>query len=359
MLGSRSLTTEHCKPLPTRLLLYLALSVALLAGCGGGAAGSERASSSTDVNQLLRDTFQNLDKITSADLSAKLAIDGQGQKVGATLRGPFQSQGAGKLPRFQLDATLDSGGRSFTAGATWTGDKGFVSVQGTQYALSGLIASQLAAGYEEAAKSGQNRDKGLLAALGIDFSKWLKSGSNAGEAQVGDIATVKVTGEADVARVIDDLQRVADRARTLNLPGTSSVPQKITPQQRQEIVDAIKKLAVEVYTGRDDRILRRLVVDADLQDPASKAVSHIVFDLTLAKVGDDQQISEPKDAKPFGELVKVVDQLKGLGGLAGGSGSGSGSAAPSAASLDKYAKCIEQSQGDSAKAQKCAALLGG
>jgi hypothetical protein len=366
MLGSRSLTIQPCKPLPSRLLLLLTLSVALVAGCGGGAA-PEPASSSTDVNQLLRDTFQNLDKITSANISAKLAIQGQGQaqQIGATLSGPFQSQGAGKLPKFQLDATLDSGGQSFTAGATWTGDKGFVNVQGTQYAVSGVIARQFAAGYEQAAKSGSKQAPGALGALGIDFSKWLKNGRNAGEAQVGDAATIKVTGEADVGRVVDDLQHVADKARTLNLPGATQVPRKITPQQRDEIVAAIKNLAVEVYTGKDDRILRRVVVGADVQDPASKSTSHVAFDLTLDKVGSDQVISAPKSAKPFSELVKVADELTGgLGGLGalGSSGSsggaGSGSAPSSQANIEKYAACIEQANGDSAKAQKCADLLG-
>jgi len=76
-------------------------------------------------------------------------------------------------------------------------------------------------------------------------------------------------------------------------------------------------------------------------------------------------ISAPKNAKPFSELVKVADELTGsLGGLgalgsSGSSGgSGSGSAASSQANIEKYATCIEQAKGDSAKAQKCAALLG-
>jgi hypothetical protein len=360
MLGSRRLTSQLCKPMTSRPILLLTLSAAaLVAGCGG--AVSEPASSSTDVNTLLSDTFRNVGKITSANISAKLSIEGQGQSVGATLNGPFETQGAGKLPKLQLDATLNSGGQSFTAGATWTGDKGFVNVQGTQYELSGLIARQLAAGYEEAVKSGRKQSPdGAL--LGIDFSKWLKNGQNAGDAQVGGTETIKVTGEADVAQVVDDLQRVAEKARTLNLPGTAQVPDKLTPQQRQEIVDAVKKLAIEVYTGKDDRILRRLVVAADLQDPSSKDTSHLAFDLTLDKVGESQTIETPKNAKPFSELLKVADGLKGLGdlsGLSGGATSKPGTAIAPNADIEKYAKCVEQAQGDSSKAQKCADLLGG
>jgi hypothetical protein len=367
MVGSPSLTTQHCKPMPRHLLLLLTLSVALVAGCGSDA-GQERASSSTDVNTLLRDTFRNFSKVKSANLTAKLAVEGQGQSVGATLSGPFESQGAGKLPKFQLDAALTSGAQSFSAGATWTGDKGFVNVQGTAYELSGTIADQLQAGYEEAAKQGKSQSGGNTAALlGVDFSKWLKNGRNAGSAQVGGTQTIKITGDADVARVVDDLQRVAEKAKTLNLPGTTQVPQKLTAQEREQIVAAVKKFAIEVYTGADDRILRRLVVDADLADTGSKATSHLSFDLTLDKVGDSQSFQEPENAKPFSELLKMADQLKGLGGAlgaaAGSTGSGAGgsgaSGAASSDAIEKYAKCVTDADGDQAKAQKCAGLLDG
>jgi hypothetical protein len=360
MLGSRRSTTVSCKPMPSRLLLLLSFAVVLATGCGGGVEANP-ASSSTDVNQLLRDTFRNVDKLTSASVDAKLAIDGQGQSVGARLSGPFQSQGKGKLPKFQLAATLQNGARSFSAGATWTGDKGFVNVEGTNYALSGLVARQVEAGYEQATKKQkqkQGQGNAILGALGIDFTKWLRNTRNEGDAQVGDTQTIKLSGDADVARVIDDVQRIADRARTLNVPGTNRVPQKITAQQRQEIVDAVKKFSIEIYTGKADRILRRVVVAADLQDPTSKALSHLALDVTLSKVGEDQEISEPKGAKPFGELLKLTDQLKGLGGL-GSSGSSGSATTPPPASIKKYAKCIERSQGDATKAQKCADLLVG
>jgi hypothetical protein len=334
--------------MPRRLIPLLALCIAFVAACGG--AEVQSASSTTDVNTLLSDTFRNLGKVKSANLTAKLAIDGQGESVSATLNGPFQSQGAGKLPKFQLDATLNSAGRSFTAGATWTGDKGFVNLQGTQYALTGLVAQQLEAGYEQAVKSGQGQGKGAAGALlGIDFSKWLKDARNEGAADVGGTPAIKLTGEADVAQVVDDVQRIAERAGSLGLPGAAQVPQKLSPQQRQEIVGAVKRFALEIYTGRDDRILRRLVVAADIADPASKKVSHLAFDLSLSDVGSDQHFTEPENARPFSELQKAI------GGLTGHASSPK----TSSAGIQKYTKCVERAKGDVAKSQKCAALLGG
>src|SRR3954454_24479743 len=294
------------RPMTGRLLLFLSLSIALIAGCGDAAV--EPASSSTDVNTLLRDTFRNLDQVKSANLSAKLAVDGAGQSVTASLNGLFESQGKGKLPKVQLAAKLEGGGQNFAAGVTWLGDKGYVNLQGVNYEISGLVAKQFAAGYEEAAKQ-QKSGSNTALLLGIDFSKWLKNGRNEGDAKVGDTDTIKLTGEADVARVIADVQRIAQKASTLNIPGTQGVPSKLTPEQEQEIVSAVNKFAIEVYTGKQDRILRRLVVNADLQDPASQQTSHLVFDLTLNGVGEAQDFSAPKGAKPFSELLKVAKGL--------------------------------------------------
>jgi hypothetical protein len=335
-----------------RLVLFLSLSVALIAGCGD--AQVEPASSSTDVNTLLRDTFRNFDQIESANLSAKLAVDGPDESVTASLSGPFQSQGKGKLPKVQLDAHLEGGGQSFTAGVTWLGDKGYVNLQGVNYEVAGLVAKQFQAGYEEGFKKQQKGgDTALL--LGIDFSKWLKNGRNEGDAKVGDTDTIKLTGEADIAQVIADVQRIAQNARTLNIPGTEDVPTKLTPEQEKEIVDGVKKFAIEVYTGKEDRILRKLVVNADVQ-PQAEQVSHLVFELTLNGVGEDQDFSAPKNAKPFTELLKQVDGLSLFGQSAAG---GAGTQDTGKADIDAYAKCIGDAQGDTAKMQKCADLVGG
>jgi hypothetical protein len=373
MLGSPSLTIANCKQMTSRLTLILALVTALaVAGCGSAATEtSAPASSGSDVNALLKDTFQNAKDIKSADVEMKLSANGQGQTVSATLGGPYESLGTGKLPKFQWNASLNSGGKSFTGGVTWTGDKGYVTVQGTSYELSGLIADQFKAGYEQALKENQGKSSSgsSAALLGIDFSKWLTNAKNAGDAQAGGVDAIEITGDADVAQVIDDLQKVSEKASSLKLPGTQQVPSQLTAQERQQILGAVKKLSVQVYTGKADKLLRRIVVSADIVDPSTKSDATATFDFTLNKVNQAQSIQAPANPKPFSDLSKLADQLKGslgsLGALAGGSASGSSSGsggsatAPSSANIDKYAKCIEQAGGDTSKAQKCADLLTG
>ena len=369
MLGSPSGEIARCKPMPSRLitLLLVPLLAAVVAACGSEA--GQNASSSSDVSQLLRDTFANLSKMKSADVGLQLRVDSpsaQGGPVTAQISGPFATTGEGKLPRFAFNATLSAAGRSQRVGATWTGEKAFITLQNTAYAVSDLVARQFAAGYQQALRSNQaDKAKGglLLSSLGIDFTKWLKNARNAGTAQVGDAQAVRITGQADIPRMVDDLGRISQRAQSLGATGGAQV-QQLSPQQKQQLERAIKSVNVQIYTGADDRILRRLVMHAVLHPSQAKGDSTLDLDLQFTKVNQDQQISAPANPKPFSELLKVTGALNGggLSGLLGGAVTGGGSSSskvPSGSNVDRYASCVKKANGDLAKARKCAALLTG
>ena len=117
---------------------------------------------------------------------------------------------------------------------------------------------------------------------------------------------------------------------------------------------------MEVYTGAEDKILRRLVVTADLKDAASKVDAGLALDLTFTKVGEGQQIEGPANAQPFSELLKALDAA-GISDLGLGGPSASAPKDPSEMSnnVDEYADCIEDAGGDRAKARKCAEILTG
>ena len=142
------------------------------------------------------------------------------------------------------------------------------------------------------------------------------------------------------------------------------MPEQITEQQKRQVTEAVKDPRVEIYTGKEDKILRRMVVDLGVDDKASGTSGTVAFDVSIADLNEDQDIAEPADAKPFDELL---GQLGGLGlggaGLQGGgsgsSGSGSGSGGGSADDLEKFSKCIEDAGNDTAKARECADLLSG
>jgi hypothetical protein len=346
------------------LLLLLVLATSVVA-CGGGDSGDE-ATSTTDVNELLTQTFTGSKEVDSGKLALKLRIDASGEgaetdgPVSVSLSGPFQSQGDGKLPRFDLDAAFEGAGQSIQAGATSTGDKGYVSFQGSDYALGDQIFEQFKAGFEQAEKDATGGDQQSLASLGMDPRKWLTDPKNEGEAKVGDADTIKITGGVDVGKLLDDVNVALEKAASLDLGGVGGVPTRLTDAQRKQVVDAVKDPRVEIYTGAEDKILRRMVVNLGVDDAASDTSGSVAFDASITDLNEDQDIAEPENAKPFDELL---GQFGGLGALGlGGSGAGGSSGSSkggSAADLEKYSDCLTEAGQDVAKARKCAELLSG
>jgi hypothetical protein len=345
------------RPRTVVLVLVALFGMAVVTGCGGGSSGAP-ASSSTDVNQLLKDTFSGGKAIKSGQLNLALRIDAQGGSsstqgpISVSLTGPFQSQGKGKLPKLDLQAKVEGAGQNLTAGVVSTGDKGFVKFQGANYAVTDAIFQEFKKGYEQAQAQADKQKGQSLATLGIDPRRWLTNPKNEGEAKVGDTDTIRITGDVDVNKLLDDVNSALEKTRSLGVQGSQSLPQKLTPAQKKQAADAIKNLAVEVYTGKDDRILRRMVID--LTADANGQTAAVKLDLQLTGVNQDQTIDTPSGAKPFDQLLS---QLGGLSGLSGGASGSSGSSAASSQNLEKYSKCIQDAGADATKARKCADLL--
>jgi hypothetical protein len=348
------------RPLFTLVLVVLALG--LLAGCGGG--DDDSASSSTDVNQLLKDTFSGSKDVKSGKLDLALSANAGGQDIAVKVAGPFESQGSGKLPKLAINLSFEGGGQSVEAGVTSTGDKAFVNYGGTDYEVPGAVFQQFKAGYEQSAKQASDKGNGQsLATLGIDPSKWLTNAKNEGDAKVGDTDTIKITGDVDVPKLLDDVNTALQKVRSLGGSQAANLPSQLSEQEKQQAADAIKDLNVEIYTGKDDKILRRIVVAGKFDVPndsgGGSQAADLKFDLQLLDLNEGQDINEPENTKPFSELMNKLNGL-GLGGLGGlgssGSGSSSGSA-PNQDTLEKYSQCIQDANGDNDKIRKCADLL--
>jgi hypothetical protein len=341
---------------------FLLVALLAVAGCGGDSAGSE-----TPVDELLRDTFAGGKAIESGRLDISLGLESEGgQPVTLELSGPFKSQGAGRLPQFDVDASVAGGGQTIEAGVTATADRAFVSYGPDTYEIAGPVFEQFKAGYEEAAREPSDGQERSLASLGIDPRRWLTNAENAGEAKVGDTDTIKITGDVDVPKLLDDVDGALERLRALGVQGSEQIPERLTDEEKRRTEEAIERLDVEIHTGADDRILRRMVVALGLQAPAGGAQAgaqsvDVRFDLSLLEVNDGQDIEAPEGAKPFEELVSRLDGL-GLGNLGlpglggGGTGSGAGGGA-SPETLERYSQCIEEAAGDSEEVRRCADLL--
>ena len=336
-----------------RLLLIccLALTGAVLAACGG---------QEEDVDTLLEETFSGDKEVDSGKLALKARIDAQGSDrlqgpVALELRGPFQKSGDDQPPEFDLDASLSSGGLTFQAGASVVGDRGYVLFQDENYVLSPELFAQFKSGFADARaeKEGESGDSADLATLGIDPRKWLRNARNEGEAKVGDEDTIRITGDVDVPKLLDDIAR----ARESGAGDPAAAPQALSAEQRARIEQAIKAMRVEIFTGADDKTLRRLIVDADVVAPEGEDgfdSADVRLDYTISELNEDQEIAAPSDPKPFDALAR---QLQGLNLGAASGGSNSAGTAADRRKLRRYTRCVERAGQDEAAVRECAERL--
>ena len=223
----------------------------------------------------------------------------------------------------------------------------------------------------------------LIGGLGTDTATWISLGpvdaSLASGTATGGQGTDSLSGfenltgspSADTLTGNDDVNTLITKARQQGGAQASQLPaQGITPQQRQQVVEAVKEARFDVYSGKDDKILRKLSISIDFdvpqgrQGPSGVQSGSLVFTLQITDLNQPQTVVAPANTKPFADLVKQIQglNLPGLGGSGSSSGgSSSGGSSGPTGTPDKrgqeYIACIAKAKGDVQKAQKCADLL--
>jgi hypothetical protein len=357
---------------PAGLLALIGVLAAVLVACGG---------SSDDPNKLLKETFSGTHKVTSGKLNVSVNVSAQGvqglsQPIKIALTGPFQTQGKTQLPNFDLALTFSGGGQSFSAGATSTGGKGYLKFQGQAYEVPQNILAQFKQGFQQAQQRNQGQSNtNAFKKLGLNPLDWLKDPKVEGDEDVGGTSTKHISANIDVPKFVTDLNTLLRNAQSLGASAaqTGRLPSNITPQQQQQIQQAVKKANVQVWTGADDKTLRKLQIDLGIQGSGGRS-GDLTFILEIDDLNQSQTINPPANAKPFSALTQQLNGL-GLGGAVGGAGAGAGgtSTAPSGSSgssgsgssgssaanakLQRYTQCLQSAAGDAAKLQKCADLL--
>ena len=334
-----------------------------LAACGGG-------DEDPSAQDLLKATFGPDQQVDSGNLDVRLAFEGQGLRalqgpIALELTGPFSSNGSGKIPSVDLTLTLSGGGSTFSAGATSDGERGWVELQGTNYVVDDATFERFRAGYEaEAEKSGEDDEGTSFASLGIDPLRWLREPQVAGREDVGGTETHHVTAKVDVAAFLEDISELLARAGELG-QAAPNVPSQLSEQQRADIAASVKDATLDVWTGTDDKALRRLTLRVDLDVPAEVRkragglrTGRLDFSLAINDLNEDQEISGPADARPFAELQALL--TGGAAAQPGQGGETGGGAAPPPATGESsaYLDCISAAGDDVAKIQECASLAG-
>jgi hypothetical protein len=310
--------------------LLLAVALSGLAACGGDGGGE-------NVDKVLNQTFGGGQKIDSGELSMNLTADLKGvptvtEPITVKVGGPFENQGKNRVPKLDLDLSANAGGQSFRAGVVSTGQKGYISFQGTDYVVPANIFSQFRSELRKQQRD-SNKDTPDLATLGVHPRDWLKNPKDRGTEDVEGVETIHIAADVDVPKLLDDIDELLKKTGQLGLTKAQreQLPGSISNTVKKQITDSVSKASFDVYTGKDDKILRKLDVklqfDVDKklrQQTAGVESGNVHFTVQIANLNKPQQITEPRNARPLSELQNQLEAAGALGALGGSSGGGSG-----------------------------------
>jgi hypothetical protein len=317
------------------LALPAALAVAVLglAACGGDGGGNGE-----DATAVINETFSSKKDVNSGklDMGVTAKLEGTGaaaqldEPVSIKLSGPFQSRGNDALPEVDLDLSVSGGGQTFTAGALTTGEAAFISYQGTDYRVPASQFRRYKRQIEQDARRDKNQGNFSFAQLGINPRGWIKNPKNEGTQDVGGAQTIHVSADVDVSAFVNDLDDLLGRAASLGVQN-EQLPEELTQRQKDQIEEAIQDVRFDLWTGEEDKVLRRIEVEfgfelpKDLQQDAQGVQRGTVeLALEIADVNKEQTITPPRDARPLSELQSALG-VASLGGSGGGGSSGGGS----------------------------------
>ena len=272
-----------------RRLAALAAAALLASACGGGG---------TDAEDVLAETADNLEEIKSGDLSMRLVVTPKGEGAepfGFELRGPF-SLTAGEIPEARIAYTQIRGSERGAVMVISTGGKAYVEVAGQTYELPPEEARQLRVAGEEL------REGEGLGELGLD--DWIEDPKLSDGGTVGGAETDRIDADVNVAAAAHDLVALG---RGL-APGSLG---RLSDADEQTLERATRSAKLQVFSGDEDRLLRRLVIDIDLGfDVPSElraALGNLVgaqieFELSVADPNEPVTVQKPENVLPHTEL---------------------------------------------------------
>jgi hypothetical protein len=271
---------------PTALIL----AVLIVSACGG---------SGNDAEDALAETADNLEKITSGNLSMRLVVTPKGEDgevVGFELDGPFSLSGPGELPVARIAYTQIRGAERGTVTVVSTGRSAYVEVAGQAYRLPPKQTAQLRQAGEEL-EAGEGLGE-------LKIGDWFEDPKLSDGGSVGGTETDRIDAKLDVAAATQDL---IELGKSLGRGELS----RLSDADEQTIERATRSATLQVFTGEEDRLLRRLEIDVDLafDVPAELRAAlgdlvggRIEFELSVDDPNRRVTVGEPNDVRPFSDL---------------------------------------------------------
>ena len=287
----------------SRVLLVLAAAV--LCALAIGACGDDSEKQASSAKQVLEETFKATStSLRSGRLDARLQLEPEGLlalggPISLDVKGPFVVPDNEGQPLADLSAVVTLAGQRYDGGLISDGRRAFLKLDGKAYRLD---AQQ---------RSGSGRQ---LKSFAFEPLGAIEGEQTKGNARIGGLDTVRVTGKVDPQRLLAGLDGLVDA------------------KMGKQIADAVKSADFELWSGAEDKIVRQFVLRLGFEFAAGSKppisgleAGRIELRVRLDDVnGKPADLKAPKNALP---LSKVPTD-RGLGGLvecvsnAGGSGTG-------------------------------------
>src|SRR5206468_1027857 len=125
-------------------------------------------------------------------------------------------------------------------------------------------------------------------------------------------------------------------------------PASIPATVKKQIIDSVKDTKLDVYTGKNDNVLRKIDLELKFEVPQNARAQaqglqrgDLTFTYQVTELNKPQTIVAPKSARPLSDLQRQFSN-SGIGSLGGSSSGGgtTGSAPANSAKSKKYLKCV-------------------
>ena len=309
-------------PAKTLIGVVSVLLVAVLAGCGGddastgstAAADKGGAANSPEVKKLIRQTFGPNAKAKSGNISAIVDITVKGhpryrEPIQVSLVGPFSN--AEGQPETKLDVSLGLRGGILGGDMYLKGDKAFIGLGSTAYEVPVSIAAPLRKPLE---KDGNALDA-ILGVFNINPDRWARNPRIVGNERVAGVDTIHGSAEINTKSLFLDLATLAKRLTSLRITDITGLPRQVDARDRAALARSVKTATGDIYTGAEDKVLRRAKLNV-LLEPSAKDRRILKFSgvkvaatLDISDVGTPQKISVPSNRGSYDALQLSLDAL--------------------------------------------------
>ena len=253
-----------------RVLTAIVLAVLAFApACGGG--------DGEDASAVLAETADKLGEIRSGELEFSLIVDPRaGEEFGFELRGPFELARNGGLPQLDVDYTQIASGRRATVTLVSDGREAYAQSGGRRVELSAQQLEQLRSAGAAVSGGGGQR---------LPIDDWIVDPEVSDGGEVGGAETDKVEGRLDVVAVANRLIALAR--------GLGRDLRPVRGRAEEQLRDAVESSSFELHTGKDDRLLRRVVLEADLAVEVQEELRRALGEVVGARIAFRLGITNP------------------------------------------------------------------